>query len=342
MAALVLGALAVPCSARAQSDEDIASARSLATQGQQALKNGKYADALDLVTRAEAVMHAPTHVLMIARADAGLGRLVAAQEAYMKLVHEDLSSSNNPTFKKAQEEGKAELAALEPRIASLKIALDNAANKKVTLKVDDREVPAALIGVYRPIDPGHHEIVAYVAGANPTKQGVDLKEGEKKDVKIALSDAPISGVPATPEDNPDVAKQAATPPAAPPDASSSKMSTTRLAIGIGGVGLGVVGAVVGSVFLAKRGSASSDGNNMFDACNPRVCTASEKSAISDKDSQAASAGTLATTFYIVGGAALVTGVVVLVTGAKKSAPPSNAAYVAPWFGGASGGLRGAF
>src|SRR6185436_9178917 len=85
-------------SAQAQTDEDKAAARALATQAAQAFSAGKHAEAIDLVTRAEAIVHAPTHLLLMARAQVGLGKLVAAKETYLKILREELAANASPAF----------------------------------------------------------------------------------------------------------------------------------------------------------------------------------------------------------------------------------------------------
>ena len=111
--------------ASAQTDQDKAAARSLATQGADALSKHQYAQALDLVSRAQALYSAPTHLLMIAQAQVALGHYVAAQETYLKLIRMDLPANAPAAFKSAQSTGNAELPAVESKIAQLRIVLDN-------------------------------------------------------------------------------------------------------------------------------------------------------------------------------------------------------------------------
>ena len=187
--ALALSLLLPAGRAEAQSDEDKAAARVLATQGAEALSGSKYAESLDLVSRAEQMFHAPTHLLLIARSQAGLGRLVAAKETYLKLTREDLAPGAPSAFKRAQQEGKDEMTALEARIASLRIAVDGGGQQKFTVKMDDQPVSPALLGVYRPVDPGKHDVVIYPVGQGPVKGTIELKDGEKKDLKLTIPEA---------------------------------------------------------------------------------------------------------------------------------------------------------
>ena len=82
-------------------------ARDLAKKGAEAFVAGNHAEALDFMTRAEALVHAPPHLLYIARAQAALGKLVAARETYLKVTREELPASAPRAFKDAQSQAKA-------------------------------------------------------------------------------------------------------------------------------------------------------------------------------------------------------------------------------------------
>lgn len=321
--------------AAAQSDEDKAAARVLATQGAEALGANKYAEALDLVSRAEQMFHAPTHVLMIARSQAGLGRLVAAKESYLKLTREELPASAPTVFKRAQQDAKDEMTALEPRIASLRIAVEGGGQQKYTVKMDDQPVSPALLGVYRPVDPGKHEIAVYPVGQGPVKGAVDLKDGEKKDLKLTIPDVVPGGVPVSSVDNPDAPLK--------PDGSSGEARpgffTPMRGAGLGLAVLGVGGVALGAVFLSKAASTQSEADGGFAACG-KHCSPAQQSAIHNRDVDAAHARTIAVVGLAAGGVALATGVTLLVIGKPKA--KSTGATVTPWFSGDMGGLRGTF
>src|SRR5262245_168260 len=88
--------------AAAQTDEQRAAARAVATEGAAAFNQGRFKDAVDLFTRAEALVHAPPHLLFLARAHAKLGQFVKAREAYMKILKEQLTANAPPAFRNAQ------------------------------------------------------------------------------------------------------------------------------------------------------------------------------------------------------------------------------------------------
>jgi Flp pilus assembly protein TadD len=68
--------------AQAQSAADKATARQLATQGIKLYGEGKYAQALDLLQRAQTLYDAPVHLLYIARCQHRVGQLVESAETY--------------------------------------------------------------------------------------------------------------------------------------------------------------------------------------------------------------------------------------------------------------------
>jgi hypothetical protein len=336
-AALALSLLLPAGRAEAQSDEDKAAARVLATQGAEALGGKKYAESLDLVSRAEQMFHAPTHLLLIARSQVGLGRLVAAKETYLKLTREELGAGAPPAFKRAQQDGKDEMTSLDARIASLRIAVDGGGQQKFTVKMDDQPVSPALLGVYRPVDPGKHEIVIYPVGQSPVKGAIELKDGEKKELKLTIPDAVPGGVPASSTDNPDAPLK----PGAGQDQgeASSGFFTPMRGAGLGVAALGLGGVVVGAVFLSKALSTQSDADALNDACG-KHCSLAQQGAVKAADLDAAHARTGALVGFAAGGVALAAGVTLIVIGKPK--PRTTGLTMTPWFSGEMGGVRGTF
>ncbi|MGH7440089.1 MAG: hypothetical protein ACRENE_30735, partial [Polyangiaceae bacterium] len=121
--AALAGAAFAP-TAYAQSDDDRAAARVAAGAGLKAFQEGRYQEAVDLCTRAESLMHATTHLLLIARSQAKLGHLVEAQEAYIRIKRDQLPANAPHAFVEAQAAAADEQAALAPRVPTLKITLE--------------------------------------------------------------------------------------------------------------------------------------------------------------------------------------------------------------------------
>src|SRR5262249_19758572 len=158
VALAIVGLAAAPDAARAQSDADRATARVLATEGETALSKKDYETAAERFGRAESLFHAPSLVLNLARAHAGLGKLVQAQEEYNKVTLE--SANGNATYARAIEDAKRELKALEPRVPWVILKLDGAGADTAVVTIDGASFPRAALGVKRPIDPGHHVVHA--------------------------------------------------------------------------------------------------------------------------------------------------------------------------------------
>lgn len=337
--ALTLVLLCSAGAAQAQSDDDKAAARSLWGQATEALAAGKYEETIDLATRAEALVHAPTHLILIARGQAKLGRLVAAKETYLKILREDLAATAPAAFKKAQQEAKDELAAIEPRIASLKVALEGAAGRKVPVKIDEQAVAEALVGVYRPIDPGKHQVVAYPPGLRPVEQSVSLGDGERQEVKLVIPAAPLpSGVPGSSTDNPD-GQRPQPDQTTPEPGGGGGGALPWIGVGVGALGLAGVG--VGVAFMVIGGGTQADADDLFAACEPG-CTIAQQDEVTQLDSDAASQRTIGAVGLIAGGALLAGGAGLAIIGFTSKPKSPQSGWVAPYVTPGGFGLRGAF
>lgn len=338
---------------RAQSDQDRAAARSLATQGAEAFTSGRFDEAIDLLGRAEALVHAPTHLLLIARAQTRLGRLVAAKETYLKILREELPPAAPAPFKRAQLDAREELAAVEPRIASLRIALEGAAGRKIGVKLDGQPVADALLGVHRPIDPGNHAVVVSPPGLAPIEQTITLADGERKEMKIPIPESPV---PAPSQEGAGAGQGtwggdgAGAPPGPTPGTPERKTNPLVLGGGIAAAALGVGGVVVGSVFLAKGGATQRDANDLSarHGCESQApvdgleCGPPIQRQIEALDGDAASQRTTGVINLITGGVLLAGGATLIVLELTSRPQPSSSAWIAPYVTPTGLGVRGAF
>src|SRR5262245_11836028 len=117
---LAIGAAGAPGAANAgDPPAGRSEARQAAQRATEAFKENRFQDALDELGRAEALVHAPTHVLMMARCRLALGALVEARRLYREVVAEEVAKGAPPAFARAHDDAVAELALLEPRIPEL-------------------------------------------------------------------------------------------------------------------------------------------------------------------------------------------------------------------------------
>src|ERR1700743_1003188 len=120
---VALGTLVVQPSAWAQTDDDRAGARVAATEGVKAINEKRWADAADLFTRAESLVHSPVHLLYLARAQEKLGKLVKARENYNRIIREHYGADAPDAFRQAQTSAQQEVGPIEPRIGAVTVQL---------------------------------------------------------------------------------------------------------------------------------------------------------------------------------------------------------------------------
>ncbi len=321
----------------AQTDDERSGARAAAAAGIEAYNSGRFAEAYDLLNRAESLVHAPTHMLYMARAAAKLGHLVQAREIYIKIGQEQLVAAAPRAFIDAQQAATTEQIAVEAKLAYLTVTVEgqNTANAKVS--IDSRIIPSVLIGVPIPVDPGAHNLIATAtSGDHSDTIKMTLAEGQRD--RVALVVRPNSAGEAPPAVAPTTAAPPATQtPTAPPpaltpassgDASGKKTPTLAWV----SLGVGAVGAGLGTLFILQSSSKKSDADAAFSACNAKVCTSTERDNIKNLDKSGASAATLALVSYGVGAAALTTGIYLLLSPSSGSEPKKDSARIVPFVG----------
>ena len=107
-------------------DDNRDKARALAEQAGDALDARNFSQAIELVTQAEALYHAPTHLIIAAEAHEGMGALVEAAELYERIAAEPLPAGSPPAFKSAQNQAIERVRALIARIPSLLVRVSPA------------------------------------------------------------------------------------------------------------------------------------------------------------------------------------------------------------------------
>jgi len=174
-------------SAFAQTDLERATARDAANNGRAAFDAGKYEKAIDYLSRAEQLVHSPTHLLFMARAQVKLGRLVAAHETYLKITRETLASNAPKAFVAAQDSAEQEQEALDARLPSVTVTLQGATTAPdTTVQMDGTPLPTAMIGIPLPADPGEHVFKATGPWIASDPVTVRLSEAAKQTVTLKL------------------------------------------------------------------------------------------------------------------------------------------------------------
>jgi hypothetical protein len=247
---------------KAVSPEERSAARDSATAGIRAFQDGDYDRALDLLRKAEDIVHAPPHLIYIARAHAAKGEFVLARETLMTLVNEVLPADAPGAFRDAQAAGAALKAEIEPKIGRVSIRIQGADGEAVdgegldaavVVTVDGKVVPAAILELPYPVDPGVRKIAVAGENAQGEEVSVTVAEGQIQDVTLHLVVTPEVEVTPAPAPAP------VAPPPEAPVAEPKRGTSPWTFIGFGTAAAGViVGSITGGISLAKTNDAKAE------------------------------------------------------------------------------------
>ncbi len=348
--------LFLTCGGRAfaQSDEQRAAARSLATEGATAFNEARYQEAVELFSKAEALVHAPPHLLFLARSHAKLGQFVKAREAYLKVVKETLPANASPAFRNAQSSAGDEVQLIEPKIASLTVKVEGGQSAKdLAVLVDGVPINSVLIGVAQPIDPGQHKVEAGATGLRAPEQAVTLGEGEKKAIVMTLASAPgaapliaVAQAPAaTAEPQPTATAAPASSPAPQKDEGPApKDDKSGLRIGsYAAFGVGVLGLAAGTFFTLQSVSKRNDADDTWEECGGDTGCRTDNPLAKEADSldrDADSAQTLGIVGFAVGAVGVGVGTTLFIMSSGGSS--KSAARIEPYVGLGMAGVKGRF
>ena len=341
-------------SAVAQTDLERATARDAAQAGHDAFDAGQYDKAIDQFSRAEQLVHAPTHLLYLARAQTKLGKLVAAHETYLRITRETLAPKAPKAFVDAQTAAAAEQPAVDARLPSITVLVKGSAASSASIEMDGTALPSAMIGIPLPADPGQHTFRASAPAAASDPVTVTVAEGAKQSVTLTLhaaAAAPPTAAPAVTAPSASAAATATATSSEPPSVDSSHSGASGLRVasyvsfGVGAVGLGI-----GTAFLLKSGTTRSDANKLFDTCNKNSVLGKcppngpEADAINSKDADADSQRNLGVAALAVGGAGVVAGITFLIldAGHHSNDARSSTPHITPVIGLGTLGAAGTF
>jgi hypothetical protein len=320
---------------------DRETARSMMQEGRDLRDKNDLKGALARFKAADDIMHVPTTTLEVARTQASMGLLVEALDTIAALHKVPEKPDDPQPFKEARAKADELGTQLETKVPSLTITVSGAAEgDSPAVSIDGTSLPTAVIGLPRKVDPGHHVVTAHAASGD-AKSEIDVAEGDKKDVALALAAGGDKGDEATPSSE------------GGKDVVHSPGGLTYAGFVIGGVGL-VAGSVTGIMSLSKASAVK-------DECNANKLCAQGQPA-SDLSSGKTLA-TISTISFVVAGAGAGLAIVSLLVGHKSSAPasatpadpsaepgaepatppaPESRIHVTPWIGAGSAGVFGTF
>lgn len=238
IAVVFVALVSAPRSVGAQDFSTKSAARKLGEEGIALFERKQYAEALEKFNLAEQIVPAPTLGLRAARCLVQLGRFVEASERYLEVTRIEMPRSQlTPAFRKAQADALLEREDLLPLIPTLTIDITGPLGESGAVFVDGEQIPSALLGQKRPIDPGIHEVEVRRKDTQ-VKKKVDVVV--KQNQKVSLELPPLPG-PKAPEVDP-------------------KLRTLAwVGIGVGAAGT-IAFAVTGSLAVSK-------GRDLADNCD---------------------------------------------------------------------------
>ncbi|MGH7436178.1 MAG: hypothetical protein ACRENE_10940 [Polyangiaceae bacterium] len=322
--------------ARAQSPEDLASARQLGVDGIQLADKGDCAGAIPKLTAAEKLHHAPTTLERLGECEIKVGKLVSGTERLNQVLREQLPPNAPPAFAAAQKRAQDALPAAQSRIGRLRLHVDGAPPDQVSATIDGAPVPSAMFDSARPTDPGSHQVSASAPGYKPAATTVVVSDGTESAASLTLvrdPSAPTATAPATAGPATSAAATTASsgspPPSSPPQGGGANVPAI-VSFVAGGVGL-AAGTVFGLLALSTKSSLDGE-------CGPTKKTCSSSGDVS---SLATNAWVSNVGFGIgIVGAALGTYFLVSHHGGEKTGAASP--HIDPWIGLGSAGVGGTF
>lgn len=199
LSVLTLGLCLAPAARAEEPDAGTRmAARELAVSGADAFDKQDFATALDHFQRAESLYKVPSISVMVARCLARVGRVVEAVDKYEETLRVPLDAAAPEAFQRAVADATTEVEGARALVARLELRLPADAPPGSEVTLDGRPVPAALLGVPKPVNPGAHRLSARAPGRAPYSAAVTLPEGGRQTIEIRLEVAAASSAPATP------------------------------------------------------------------------------------------------------------------------------------------------
>jgi hypothetical protein len=332
-AVLALAATVGNADAQQSAAADRETARTLMAEGRAAFKNNDLKAALQAFQAADALVHAPTTALEVARTQVAGGMLVEARDTLATLLRTARKPTDPAVFNEARSSAEQLYEQLGTRIPSLRIVLKNLPEgASPTVRVDGVEVPATALTAPRRVNPGAH-LIQCTLGDAEREQKVDVVESDSKEVAIDLGGSQPAGVSSTSKKPaPAVAPGPTTSPisSGPEPGRSHTLAYSGIALGTAGLLTGVIG---GALTLSYKQKAIDNG------CDNNLCP---PAAHGDADA-ARTAGTVSTIGFVVAGAGAALVLIDLWSSPAKSSPaPDSRSSVRIWLGSSHVSLAGRF
>ncbi len=303
--AIVLSLLAGPV--HAQSEAERQAARTLGEEALKLYESHDYEAAYDRFDKANRLLQAPTLELYMARSQLRLGKLASAYDHFRRGAEAELAADAPSQFVDAQQEARAALAKLEPRVPTLQVTVAGAGEGQRSLMIDGQPVTGWSADEPLRLDPGEHSVEVSAPGFESAVAIIRLTEGDAETLELALQ----------PRADGEVTEEGILWPAI-------------VAHGVGAFGL-ALGVITGVM-------ATSEADDIKSRCADNHCLPEDEA---QGDEAEVLAG-LSTVGFVLAGAGAVAGVVLTVwrlsdpSGSGRDGGPSAVVKLAPGYVGLTG------
>jgi hypothetical protein len=314
---VVAGLVLLAQSVRAQPTDSVAAAEQLFEQARGLFDKGNFAEACPMFGASYKLDPALGTLLNMATCYEMLGNIASAWGHYREVVV--LATKVNDTTR--IDIAKQRIAALEPRLPKLTIRAPKQAIAGLIVTRDDGPIDLAVLGAAIFVDPGKHVVTATAPGYKTFTGELVIKEGEAKELQLALELAPEQVHPMVPGQVTIVREEI------------DPGKTRRLfGLTLGGAGAVALITSVGFGFAAR--------DSWTTAFDEGLCDRTTKECNPEGQDLTRTARTRALIANVVGGA----GIAMLAAGAVLyfTAPSRADVAVAPTAGGATVSLGGSF
>lgn len=302
---LLLAASLSLAAASASAQDNAAFAQQRYARGTTLYESRDYTHALDEFRASLELYGSPNTRLYVARSLRELGRHDEAVSEYERAMREAADrASSDPRYVATRDAAHAEMVALEPRVGRVIITLEEPP-ANVVVRVNQREVPAAGLGVPMPVLPGHVEVTVQARGFRADRRELELGAGQQASVTFPRLQrrTTLDGV-----DETAPGEAGVVPP--PPRRGGVPRAVPWVVLGVGAAGMAAFG-VLGAM-------ASSQYDELQTRCGGVRCPDAEQGAVdSGRTLQ-----TVANVALGVGIAGAVTGAVLMALRRPAERPPT--------------------
>jgi hypothetical protein len=295
LVALSLAALLLsPMVHASPSDTDKAQARQLVDLGDGKFASGDYRAALDAYRGADLLMGVPTTALQVARAELALSRLIEAKVTLERVIDHPPSEREPKAFEQAREQAQQLSDALATRIPTLEVQVTGVPSGAAAwVSVDGARWSDTQLAQAQPLNPGEHEVAAWLEGRPKSTQRLTLAEGKHEVVQLAIAK----------REQPATVRTALSP-------------LVWIGFSVAGGGL-LIGTITGAVSLDK---ASEVKDQCFEG---RIC----EQGVEETRDDSVTLAHVSTVSFIVGGAGALVGLIGLIVGGEKITEPTSSWHV---------------